>query len=35
MPFSGKQILAIMGIVVVTNFVVGVAKSFMASDKAA
>ena len=29
MPFSGKQILAIMGIVVVTNFVVGVAKNFM------
>jgi hypothetical protein len=35
MPFSAKQIFAIMGIVVATNLVVGVAKSFMNSDKAA
>ena len=35
MPFSGKQIFAIMGIVLVTNLAVGVVKSFMNSDKAA
>lgn len=35
MPFSGKQIFAIVGLVLATNFAVGVVKSFMASDKAA
>lgn len=35
MPFSGKQILAIMGIVIATNFVVGVAKNLMNSPEKA
>jgi hypothetical protein len=33
MPFSGKQIFAIVGIVLATNFAVGVVKSFMGEAK--